>query len=538
MQMPDQPDANRTVRQAGTSPQVLILVGANFFCCATHSGPIFHIVSCAEICGVAPLLAVLISSVEGIAGMSGRIGVGLTGDRLGAKHVLVTGLLIQAIGGRGDCFAHHLSEFYAVAILFGFICAGIMRLFSVLLREIFPMKMPGILMGGTGMAGSLGMATGSVLGGWIFGTTGLWGSRHHLLRPGPVCLPDRCHLPPLCKTADGGRCATSPESIRVTPKIILHLPHGSETLQGWHLRLYPVIRELAARDAIRLEIRPRDHDLKPATRRPPDDRFADGNLHIIDDRSVQAPNVLNAAVAYFWEFWHLDPVGTKAFSSIGAQDYDPMDMPYPRAKQFFTTQRARLVEKRLSKYAQKSDTTRLPKSSIAVFFQGDFPLHQGVTTFTDLTMLDAVRAHAGDRPIVVKPHPLATDPLTWAEAQAAARHDTRITFTDANVHDILATCAATVSINSTVALEGFLHRKPAILFGQSDFHHFAARVTTKADFAPALSAELTRQGGYAQYLAWYFLRHCLRLGAPDLSTQIWQRFATAGFPKERFLGPP
>ena len=38
------------------------------------------------------------------------------------------------------------------------------------------MTMLGTIMGGTGMAGSLGMATGPVLGGWIFDVTGGYGS--------------------------------------------------------------------------------------------------------------------------------------------------------------------------------------------------------------------------------------------------------------------------------------------------------------------------------------------------------------------------
>lgn len=50
----------------------------NFFC-ATHSGPIFHSVSYAQICGISALAAVSIHSVEGIAGMGGRIGFGLLG---------------------------------------------------------------------------------------------------------------------------------------------------------------------------------------------------------------------------------------------------------------------------------------------------------------------------------------------------------------------------------------------------------------------------------------------------------------------------
>ncbi|MEO8244101.1 MAG: MFS transporter [bacterium] len=173
--MMDAPPSDMTVRNAVTSPQFIVLVMTNFFCCATHSGPIFHTVSYAELCGIGALAAVSIYSVEGIAGMFGRIGFGVMGDRFGAKRVLVAGLLVQAIGALGYYFARDLSAFYAVAALFGFIYAGVMPLYSVLVRENFPMKMLGTIMGGTGMAGSLGMATGPVLGGWIFDTTGGYG---------------------------------------------------------------------------------------------------------------------------------------------------------------------------------------------------------------------------------------------------------------------------------------------------------------------------------------------------------------------------
>ncbi len=164
-----------TVKQAVTSPQFIILVLTNFFCCATHSGPIFHTVSYAIICGIPAVTAVTIYSLEGLAGMFGRIGFGVLGDRFGAKRVLVTGLLIQAFGALGYFFAHDLAAFYAAAVLFGFVYAGIMPLYAVLVRENFPMRMMGTIMGGTGMAGSLGMATGPLLGGWIFDATGAYG---------------------------------------------------------------------------------------------------------------------------------------------------------------------------------------------------------------------------------------------------------------------------------------------------------------------------------------------------------------------------
>jgi MFS family permease len=172
----DAPSEAMTVREAVTSWPFLVLVLTNFFCCATHSGPIFHTVSYAQICGIAALAAVSIYSVEGIAGMGGRIGFGVVADRFGAKRVLVAGLLAQAIGAFSFLFAGNLLQFYVVAAVFGFIYAGVMPLYAVLIRENFPMKILGTIMGGTGMAGSLGMATGPVLGGWIFDTTGGYGA--------------------------------------------------------------------------------------------------------------------------------------------------------------------------------------------------------------------------------------------------------------------------------------------------------------------------------------------------------------------------
>jgi MFS family permease len=157
-----------SLAQALGSPQFLVLLATNFFCCATHSGPIIHTVSYAVSCGIPLLAAVSIYSVEGLAGLGGRIAFGLLGDRFGAQRVLVLGLLVQAFGALAYVFVRELAAFYAVAALFGFIYAGVMPLYSVLARENFPLKMMGTVIGGLAMAGSLGMATGPVAGGLIY----------------------------------------------------------------------------------------------------------------------------------------------------------------------------------------------------------------------------------------------------------------------------------------------------------------------------------------------------------------------------------
>ncbi|TPQ40124.1 MFS transporter [Bradyrhizobium guangdongense] len=160
--------AEMSVGEALRSPQFFILLATNFFCCATHSGPIIHTVSYAVSCGIPLIAAVTIYSVEGFAGLFGRIGFGLLGDRFGAKRVLVTGLLLQAFGALSYVFARELVMFYSVAAVFGFIYAGTMPLYAVLVRENFPLKMMGTVIGGTAMAGSLGMATGPLAGGLIY----------------------------------------------------------------------------------------------------------------------------------------------------------------------------------------------------------------------------------------------------------------------------------------------------------------------------------------------------------------------------------
>jgi MFS family permease len=158
------------------SPPFVVLVLTNFFCCATHSGPIIHTVSYAVTCGIPLITAVTIYSVEGLAGLGGRIAFGLAGDHFGARRTLIVGLLMQACFAACYYFAGALSVFYGVAVLFGFTYGGVMPLYAVLARENFPLRSMGTVIGGTAMAGSLGMATGPLLGGWLYDRFGSYGA--------------------------------------------------------------------------------------------------------------------------------------------------------------------------------------------------------------------------------------------------------------------------------------------------------------------------------------------------------------------------
>ena len=173
--VPAEGGEDMTVSQALRSPQFIVLGLTFFCCCAAHSGPIFHTVSYALACGLPAMTAVTIYSVEGLAGLGGRIVFGLLGDRFGARRVVVVGLMLQALGAGGYYFTRDVGEFYTVAILFGLAYGGVMPLYAVIAREYFPMRIMGTVFGGATMISSLGMALGPAAGGWIFDTFGGYG---------------------------------------------------------------------------------------------------------------------------------------------------------------------------------------------------------------------------------------------------------------------------------------------------------------------------------------------------------------------------
>ena len=160
--------AGLTVGQALRSPQFIVLGLTFFACCAAHSGPIFHMVSYAMLCGVAPMAAVSIYSVEGLAGLGGRLFYGVLADRLGVKPVLIAGLAIQAIVIAAYLSISRLDQFYMLAVIFGATYGGVMPLYAVLAREYFGQRILGTVFGAATMLSSLGMALGPLAGGVVF----------------------------------------------------------------------------------------------------------------------------------------------------------------------------------------------------------------------------------------------------------------------------------------------------------------------------------------------------------------------------------
>jgi MFS family permease len=150
-----------------------VVLGATYFaCCAMHSGPIFHTISYAMVCGIPAAAAVSIYSLEGLAGLGGRVLFGVLGDRYGAKRVLIAGLLVQALAAGAFVFASRLADFYMTSFVFGLAYGGVMPLYAVLARSYFGPNIMGGVVGAASLIASLGMSLGPLAGGWIFDAYG------------------------------------------------------------------------------------------------------------------------------------------------------------------------------------------------------------------------------------------------------------------------------------------------------------------------------------------------------------------------------
>ena len=163
-------ESRLSVAEALRTPQFVALALAHFACCAAHSGPIFHMVSFAIGCGIPVMVAVSVYSLAGISGLGGRLLLGVLADRMGAKPVLVGGLMVQAIGAGAYVFVRELGELYALSVVFGIAYGGVMPLYAILARDYFGMRIMGTVFGAISAVASLGMAFGPWVGGWVFDT--------------------------------------------------------------------------------------------------------------------------------------------------------------------------------------------------------------------------------------------------------------------------------------------------------------------------------------------------------------------------------
>jgi len=143
-----------------------LLALAGVGCCVAMAMPQVHMVSLAVDLGCTPAVGAQILSTMLVGGVISRIAFGAIADRLGGVRTLLIGSTMQ-------CFALSLylpldgqvSGLFVVSLIFGLSQGGIVPSYAVIVREYFPAREAGALIGLVLMATILGMG----LGGWLSG---------------------------------------------------------------------------------------------------------------------------------------------------------------------------------------------------------------------------------------------------------------------------------------------------------------------------------------------------------------------------------
>ena len=174
---PSETRRGMTSSEALRSRPFWLIALAHFFCCAGHSGPLFHMVAHAMDLGIPKLAAATVLGWSGATSIVGRIGTGLLADRYGAKTTLVSFLAFQAGAVASYLVAHHVLSLYVVSSFFGIAYGGVMPLYALMAREYFGDKVMGTAYGAIFFISAVGMGLGSYAGGWAFDILG----SYHLL---------------------------------------------------------------------------------------------------------------------------------------------------------------------------------------------------------------------------------------------------------------------------------------------------------------------------------------------------------------------
>lgn len=233
------------------------------------------------------------------------------------------------------------------------------------------------------------------------------------------------------------------------------------------------------------------------------------DFDFVHNGGVARPRALNLGTAYLADFYYCDPKGLYFESSLNDRPFHPDKIDPNAAARFMARLRSDYVIQRRSRYAQAPQTVDFGQGHIAVFLQDWSEPIERSRHMDGFEMIRAVLAARAGRQVIVKPHPRNKGLETFEIQAFLAKKHPEVLFSEANVHDILAGAAVSVSISSSVAVEGFLHGVPAILFGKSDLHPCAVTVQHAKEWPDALRRALAQDWPFDRFLLWFLQRHCI-----------------------------
>lgn len=223
--------------------------------------------------------------------------------------------------------------------------------------------------------------------------------------------------------------------------------------------------------------------------------------------------------AYHYPFWRIERVAERWRWPVAAARFFPETVDPQAAARFH----ARFAARVLPGPPPRRD------GPILVPLQGLIQQTRSFQTMSPLAMLARV-AETG-LPAVATLHP--KEDYTAEDLAAlhslAARHANLTIGGDTAA--LLRDCRFVATQNSAVAFDGLVLGKPAVLFGQVDFHHIALSVADLGAEA-ALAMAPDHRPDFARYLYWFLQKQAINMSNPYAEAQIAAALQRGGWPVE------
>jgi hypothetical protein len=169
---------------------------------------------------------------------------------------------------------------------------------------------------------------------------------------------------------------------------------------------------------------------------------------------------------YFLPFWQIEKTAARWERDVTFAQFDPSIVPAKEANRFFHFWRNRIF----------GDMSPQPSGEGYVYvpLQARLPIKRSFQSCSPMEMLEITLRECGSSKVVATIHPRHE----YMDAELAALHafadkQDRLTIDTGNMETHLANCRYIVTQNSSVAISGYFHERPVILFAEVDFHHIA-----------------------------------------------------------------
>jgi len=222
---------------------------------------------------------------------------------------------------------------------------------------------------------------------------------------------------------------------------------------------------------------------------------------------------------YHYPFWQIQASDKRWEWDVAQATFDPAACPRQESDRFFGFWRKRIAGPLLDRVSDDG--------FIYVPLQGRLTEQRSFQSCSPLDMIRRTRAAMPDRQMVVTLHPkeiYSADDLAQLDALEAS--DPALEVRMGGRDDLLPRCSFIVTQTSSIAFDGVFFGKPAVVFGQTDFHH----VMVDGRAPDAFDRVGDHAPDYAAYLWWVWQHMAINAGHDSAEAKIRAKLNAAEWP--------